>query len=70
MTTISINNGLNTTTIDALTDEQVDAIVNGKLAVSWDDEIRLSTTSDDAREWLGLYCAAHESKHGAPLIIG
>ena len=71
MATISINNnGISTTTVDALTDEQIDAIVNGKLAVAWDDEIRLSTTSDNAREWLDLYCAAHESKHGAPLIIG
>ena len=70
MTTISINNGISTTTIDALTDEQVDAIVNGKLSVAWDDEIRLATPSDDAREWLHLYCAAHEAKHGAALVIG
>lgn len=70
MTTISTNNGISTTTIDALTDEQIDAIVNGKLSVAWDDEIRLATTADDAREWLSLYCAAHVAKYGAPLVIG
>jgi len=70
MATISINNGISTTTVSALTDEQVDAIVNGGLAIAWDDELRLVTTSDDAREWLDLYCAAHEAKHGAPLTIG
>jgi len=70
MTTISINNGISTTTVDALTDEQVNAIVGGGLAVAWDDEVRLATTSDDAREWLDLYCAAHEAKHGTALVIG
>lgn len=69
-TAISINNGISTTTVDALTDEQVDAIVNGGLSVAWDDEIRLSTTADDAREWLDLYCVAHAAKYGAPLMIG
>ena len=67
---ISINNGISTTTVQALTDEQIDAIVNDKLSVAWDDEIRLSTTSDDAREWLDLYCAAHEAKYGSALVIG
>lgn len=70
MSTISIDNGISTTTIDALSDEQIDAIVNGKLAVAWDDEIRLSTTADDAREWLDLYCDAHAAKYGVPLVIG
>lgn len=69
MANISINNNISTTTVDALTDEQVDVIVGGELAVGWDDEIRLSTGSDDNREWLELYCARHESKYGVPLVI-
>lgn len=69
---ISINNGTSTTTVDALTDEEVHEIVSVK-QVAWDDEIRESAhraTDGDERDWLTIYCRAHEARFGSPLVIG
>ena len=69
MANISITNGLSTTTVEQLSDEQIDAIVNGKLAVAWDDELKPASADGDAREWLTSYCEAHEAKYGTALVI-
>lgn len=71
MANISVNNGISTTTVEALDEAQVRAIVHGGLAVAFDQEVIDSLdAADNDREWLELYCAAHQAKHGAALIIG
>lgn len=72
MTTPSIalhNNPHATTPVADLTDDEV-ALCH-RNAPLMDDEIRerVAGTTDDPREWLARYAAAHEARYGAPWTL-
>lgn len=64
---LSIDNGNTVTTVAALTDDQVERVLE---AMPQDNELGDTVEAATNREWLAAYCEAYQRAHGELLTIG
>jgi hypothetical protein len=74
MANVSVTNGLRTTTVAELSDEQIRTVLTHIERVVGDDELREAVHGDLApcseREFVEEFCTRFEAKHGAVVTIG